>query len=191
MNPRPAPSVPGNTEWERFGNAAPEVSSAPSETIQKECERIEKIAKQSINKYRRSAMKPKVLGYPLLGLVLLAMSGSNAQQPPRVTGFFTDMHYIQETGDVLGDEVWIVYARGKFWATVQIAEGSPEPPVVVPVEVSGSTVKFAITQKQVGPDGKPVPDLVIPFEGTVTQFGLSGTANSGPFNLQRHASFWQ
>ncbi len=191
MNPRPAPSVPGNTEWERFNNAAPKVFSAPSETIQKECERIEKIAKQSMSRYRRSAMKPKVFVHLLLALVLLAISGSDAQQPPRVTGFFTDMHYIPETGDLLGDEVWIVYARGKFWATVQIAEGSPEPPVVVPVEVSGSTVKFSLSLKQVGPDGKPVPDLVIPFEGTVTQLGLSGTANSDPFNLQRHASFWQ
>lgn len=136
-------------------------------------------------------MKPKVFGYLLLALVLPAISGSDAQQPPRVTGFFTDMHYIQETGDVLGDEVWIVYARGKYWAAVQIAEGSPEPPVVVPVEVSGSTVKFSLSLKQVGPDGKPVPDLVIPFEGTVSQLGLSVKANAGQFNLQRRASFWQ
>jgi hypothetical protein len=120
----------------------------------------------------------------------MALYGSCAQQPPRVTGFFSDMRYIEGPGDVLGTEVWIVYARGKFWATVQMAEGAPEPPVVVPVEVSGSTIKFSIRESLVNQSGNPF-DLVISFEGTVTRAGLSGKANSVPFNLKRSASYWQ
>jgi hypothetical protein len=43
MNPRPAPHVPGSTEWERFDNAVRKVFSVPIEAIQREKERIEKL----------------------------------------------------------------------------------------------------------------------------------------------------
>jgi hypothetical protein len=64
-------------------------------------------------------------------LCVLSLMNSSAQQQPKVTGFFTDMHYIAQAGDVLGTEVWIVYARDRFWASVQEAEGEPDPPVTV------------------------------------------------------------
>lgn len=40
MNPRPAPPIPGNTQWERFDNAVRKVFSVPPEAIQKEKERM-------------------------------------------------------------------------------------------------------------------------------------------------------
>jgi hypothetical protein len=125
-------------------------------------------------------------------LLLLTVSGSNAQQGPRVTGFFTDMRYIQEAGDVIGTELWIVYARGAYWATVQIAEGEPDPPVVVPVRVSGPTVKFTLRMPLVDQNGKPAPDTVFEFAGTVSRDGLR--LDSGPFGavmLKRRNSYWQ
>jgi hypothetical protein len=131
----------------------------------------------------------------LCSLLLLAFSGSNAQQRPKVTGFFTDMHYIEGAGDLLGTEVWIVYARGGFWATVQMAEGEPDPPAVVPVEVSGSRVKFTIREPRIfGGTGKPAPDFVLNFDGTVSKAGLLFT--SSPFDpkpvlLKRGNSYWQ
>lgn len=124
-------------------------------------------------------------------LLLAAGSGSNAQQRPRVTGFFTDMHYISEAGDVVGTEVWIVGGRGEYWATVQMADGEPDPPVVAPVELSGSHVKFTVREPLVDQDGKPAPDLVIHFEGTVTRDGLSGSVNGNKFSLKRRNSYWQ
>jgi len=101
------------------------------------------------------------------------------------------MHYIQEAGDVLGTEVWIVYGGDRYYATVQIAEGSPIPPVVVPVEVSGSRVKFTVREPFVDQDGKPAPDLAIAFDGTVTRAGLSGTMGSERLDLKRRNSYWQ
>ncbi len=92
---------------------------------------------------------------------------------------------------MVGTEVWIVYARGAYWATVQMAEGSPGPPVVVPVDVSGSKVKFTVREPLIDQDGKPAPDAVIQFEGTVTRSGLSGAVNSQAFNLKRRNSYWQ
>ena len=124
-------------------------------------------------------------------LLLLIISGSSAQQRPHVTGFFSDMHYISDAGDVLGTEVWIVYARGGFWATVQMAEGAPDPPIVVPVEVSGTRVKFTVREPLVNQDGKAAPDSVTNFDGTVTRAGLAGTINSRPLSLKRRNSYWQ
>ncbi len=40
MNPHPAPSVPGNTEWERFDNAVRKVFTVPKETFVKEEKRL-------------------------------------------------------------------------------------------------------------------------------------------------------
>jgi hypothetical protein len=124
-------------------------------------------------------------------LFLAAVSGSKAQQQPKVTGFFTDMHYIQQAGDVLGSEIWIVYARGGFWATVQMAEGEPDPPVIVPVEVSGVRVKFTIKEPRVDQNGKPAPEFVMQFDGIMTRSGFDGTINSQPLRLKRGNSYWQ
>jgi hypothetical protein len=43
MNPLPAPSVPGNTEWERFDNAVRKVFSVPAEVVKRERERRDKL----------------------------------------------------------------------------------------------------------------------------------------------------
>ena len=126
--------------------------------------------------------------------LFLAVSGSIAQQGPqvpRVTGFFSDMTYIRKAGDVVGTEVWIVYARGGYYASVQIAEGEPDPPYLVPVEVSGSTgVKFTIRQPLVNQDGKPVPDALIEFQGTVSKAGLMLSMPEHKL-LKRRNSYWQ
>ena len=117
-------------------------------------------------------------------LFLLAISGSNAQRQPKVTGFFTNMHYIPEAGDVIGLEVWIVYAREHFFATVQDAEGEPDPPVVAPVDVFGSQVKFVT--------GDPAPDTITHYQGTVSKAGLMLSVDGTPASLlKRQNSFWQ
>jgi hypothetical protein len=126
-------------------------------------------------------------------LFLLVVSGSIAQQRPQVphvTGFFSDMSYIPEAGDVVGTEVWIVYARGGYYASVQIAEGEPDPPYLVPVEVTGLTgVKFKISQP-LKSGRKAGPPAVIEFKGTVGNAGLMLSAPERRL-LKRRSSYWQ
>src|SRR6266849_10924659 len=100
---------------------------------------------------------------PACILFFLATYGSRAQQQPRVIGFFSDMRYIADAGDVLGTEVWIVYGGQRYYATVQVAEGAPSAPVVVPVEVSGWKVRFTIKQPVVDQEVKRAPDVVTNF----------------------------
>jgi hypothetical protein len=117
-------------------------------------------------------------------LLLLVVSISPAQQRPQIGGYFSNVHYA--SGDALGTAVWIVNSEGDFWATVQTAEGHLTYPVVVPVEVKVSRVKFTVKYTLTSSTGKPA-DEVIDFEGTVTQAGLK--LDSG--DLLKRRNSWQ
>jgi hypothetical protein len=58
-------------------------------------------------------------------IVLLVLSdGQSTQSRPllRITGRYTNMHLIEEAGDVLGFELKIVFTGGRFQGALQIAE---------------------------------------------------------------------
>lgn len=114
-----------------------------------------------------------------------------AQERPRITGFFSDMRLIPENGDLLGTEIWIVYARNRHWATVQLAEGEPGKPLVVPVEVTGTKIRFTFPLELYHSDGSRAPDRLFRFEGEVSRAGLAGMFNGNPVLLKRRQSFWQ
>jgi hypothetical protein len=102
------------------------------------------------------------------------------------------MHYVPEAGDLVGMEVWIISVGGDYFATVEIAEGVPTVPIVVPAEVSGSRVKFTIRYSNADQNGKALPDSVTVYEGSVTKAGFSGKVlNGGQFSLRRKSSYWQ
>lgn len=119
----------------------------------------------------------------------VAATLSPGQQQPRVTGFFSDFAYHAETGDVGGVEIFISYAvlRGgehrQHYAYVQIAEGVPLEPQLVPVTVNGSRISFNLT-------GDDAP--ISPFVGTVSRDSLVGRFNNGwEVRLPRRASYWR
>jgi hypothetical protein len=124
-------------------------------------------------------------------LSLPADLGRDGAEEVPVTGFFTNMEYIDGAGDVVGMEVWIVYARGKYWATVQLAQGEPDPPVVVPVQVLAQQVSFGIKQPSIRSDRHSAPGLILKFEGTVTRTSLTGTFANERVMLKRGPTYWQ
>jgi hypothetical protein len=124
-------------------------------------------------------------------LILAIATSSKGQQESRVTGFFSDMRHVSQARDVQGTEIWIVYGGGHYWATVQVAQGAPAVPAVVPVEVSGAQVRFSLTQRSLKPDGTAAEDVVLRFNGTVTKSGLTGVLGSEHVVLKRRQSYWQ
>lgn len=104
-----------------------------------------------------------------------------------VTGIYSDMGHVRETGDVIGTEIFILYAadgpEGRYWAVVQFAEGVPEPPQLVPVEVRGSSVE--LTASFAGYDMR--------FRGRIGADALEGEFDGpiGRIRLPRRDSFWQ
>ncbi len=91
------------------------------------------------------------------------------------------MRYIADAGDVVGTEVLIVFTGDGYRAVVQIAEGVPEVPVVVPTEVEGTDVSFTL----------PTDYGNLRFTGRVTRAALVGTLGSERVSLRRGKSYWQ
>jgi hypothetical protein len=122
----------------------------------------------------------------IAGLVLTSAAHA-ADRAPRVTGFFSDMHYNEEGGDVIGTEVHIVVTRGGYHAVVQCAEGEPGVSVVVPVVASGSAIEFEL------PDQQQILCCPGRFRGTVSKDALRGKFDGcgDKLVLKRKRSYWQ
>ena len=103
------------------------------------------------------------------------------------TGTFSSFKYYDESGDVVGLEVFITYSRDGYFATVQGAEGVPGKPVVVPVQISGNALSFTVPNSNdyIGYHGE--------FTGLVKNEGLYLKVKgiSQQLFLPRRASYWQ
>ena len=123
---------------------------------------------------------PRFRFVTILMMALALPLAAGSPPSPDVRGLYSNMTYVEEAGDVVGMEVFIVFGRG-FYATVQEAEGEPDPPVLVPVIVRGQSVRFTLPDKRT-------------FVGTVTSKGLKGhfIGNKGSDQfLRRGKSYWQ
>jgi hypothetical protein len=69
-----------------------------------------------------------------------------------VPDIYSNLSLEQETGDIGGMQVVLHYSYGGTWATVIIASGVPDDPVLVPVKVDYPNIEFTL------------PD-VAPYEG--------------------------
>ena len=122
-------------------------------------------------------------GIGVAAVALLTITSSAGTRGPRVTGIYSDMRYIDEAGDVVGTEVFVVYSAEGYYAVIQVAEGKPSVPTVVPMTVDGARVSFSLPGEQGG-------GL---FRGQVTDSSLSGRFADGraPWDLKRGKSYWQ
>ncbi len=109
-----------------------------------------------------------------------------AKQRVQVTGIFSDLRYSNESGDVIGLEIFIVYA-GDYYATIQVAEGFPEPPFVVKLQVKDSSIEFTLPEKTGSLSG------LGKFTGKITATGLNGKFEHETEKraLKRKNSYWQ
>jgi hypothetical protein len=115
----------------------------------------------------------------------------NAQstKPANPTGLFGRLEFHKESGDVTGLEVFVVKGRSGYVAVVQIAEGVPADPVVVPITLDGAILSFEVLA------GK----TRLRYQGTVRADGLYGKFDNGAFSerddglfvLIRGRSYWQ
>jgi len=101
------------------------------------------------------------------------------------------MHYIAQTGDVVGTEITIIPQYQTAYAIFQCSEGAPSDPVFVPVSINGNEIQFTVHTRDKSCDGV--------FAGTITARGLKLVApneNKGqkPSEagelLSRRASYW-
>ena len=119
------------------------------------------------------------------GVGLLAQNSAAAKP----TGLFGRLEYHKEAGDVVGLEVFIMKGRSGHRGVIQIAEGVPEDPVLVPVRVDGTVLSFEMRSG----------NETLHYKGTVRPDGLYGKFDNGAFSdradgfflLKRGHSYWQ
>ncbi|MBW7889205.1 MAG: hypothetical protein H3C35_12735 [Bacteroidetes bacterium] len=107
-----------------------------------------------------------------------------SQQKEALTGCYTNLEYLKETGDVVGIEITIVFStdgtNNQYYALVQEAHGKPNPPFLVKLETSKEGISFT------NPAGKI-------FKGKITKKELTGKydGTDETLKLKRKKSYWQ
>lgn len=117
----------------------------------------------------------------LLGIISTGISAHGTS--PKTTGIYTDMSYNAEGGDVIGTEIFVVDTNHGYYVVFQSGDGEPSVPVVVPAEVSGSSIHFTLPSGMVGGS----------FTGTIGATELIGSfsSNHQTIHLKRKTSYWQ
>lgn len=108
--------------------------------------------------------------------------------PAQITGIYSDLHYGEISGDIGGTEIFIMLAESSpYMATVQIAQGVPTDPVLVPVKVTGNDIEFSF------PAGSEMAKSYGTYHGTISARGLTGKfANEEEKTfLKRKPSHWE
>jgi len=126
----------------------------------------------------------------IIMLITTTTSVMGSEQQAQVTGIYSNLQYIEEAGDLLGTELFIVSGPNGYEVVVQVAEGVPGPILTVPVVVTGTHVRFIVPRPsfgagtyegEIGPKG---------FEGVVTAT-FNGRVLTTPIRLARKNSYWQ
>ena len=117
--------------------------------------------------------------------VLLAM-GSGAEEKVKLTGTFSTLRFHSEAGDLLGEEIRIVYTTDGYQGMLQMAEGEPSEVYLFPVDITDSKLSFRVKGHGI---------YAGRFKGTIDSKGLQGTLSldgGGKIELRlpREKSYW-
>jgi hypothetical protein len=129
-------------------------------------------------------MKTKFFSAIVASLCFALFASVVLAAKPKLTGIYSDMAYNAEGGDVLGDEAFIVFSAKGYYVVFQGGEGEPYPPVVVPAQVDGTSIRFTLPE---------LVDARGEFRGRVVGDELVGSfkSNGQTLHLKRKNSYWQ
>lgn len=120
-------------------------------------------------------------------VVVFTWIGISSSKEIKYTGTFSSLRYHDESGDLLGAELRIVYTRLGYQGVLQIAEGGAGELILIPsLTFNNEKMSFKISEP-----GK----YRGVFEGTITQEGIVGVFNyvTGGvlrLDLKRKPSYW-
>jgi hypothetical protein len=122
----------------------------------------------------------------LICFTATAVKVTLAQKQVKITGTFSDMHFVKEPGDLLGTEIKIVFAGGSYQGVLQFAEGGPSELVIVKIQKDGNKISFSIS------DDNPYAGE---FQGSVSSEALQGefrfkSGGTEKVTLHRGKSYW-
>jgi hypothetical protein len=124
----------------------------------------------------------------------MRLPSNAAESRVRIPGIYSGLSYHQESGDLLGTELFIVPSSDQqdgYVVFVQRWEGGTTFPVVVAVQVDGNELVFEV----------PAPSLAKgEYRGRVTEKGFTGiwryrmsdgSYREEPIQLSRKKSYWE
>lgn len=106
------------------------------------------------------------------------------EEKVKVTGIYSDLAFNKESGDVLGEELLIVFSREGYYVVFQSSEGEPIAPVVIPAKIDGQKISFTLPANM-AERGK--------FIGKFSRNWLIGKfqGSGQELHLKRKNSYWQ
>jgi hypothetical protein len=138
----------------------------------------------------------RAIAIAVLSIAVVAGSriavASDAKPTAQISGIYSDLYFSREGGDLLGQEIFVVFAGNSgYFAFVQCWQGGTTPPVTVPAQVKGNTLSLDV----------PAPSLCEgTYTGSITKAGFTGTwshrlvdgtIQNDPVRLKRKRSYWQ
>lgn len=109
-----------------------------------------------------------------------AQSVSTVPERHDVTGTYSDMTHVDESGDVVGVEIHLLRASSGFFVVFQDAEGVLRDPYLVRAKVEAGRVEFVLPYRD-GYSGK--------FVGQMRPHGLIGSFMDGQVNSHGETEF--
>jgi len=120
----------------------------------------------------------------LLAILFLFAPTSGFSEQPKVqlTGIFSSFEYGDESGDLGGYEIFVIYSNG-HWVLYQEAFGEPSTPSLVKAKIDGLNIEFTVADLQ----GHKKT-----FKGKISKTHLIGKFDNGDqLKLPRKKSYWQ
>ncbi|WP_367298671.1 hypothetical protein [Hafnia alvei] len=107
-----------------------------------------------------------------------------AKLPFKVTGIYSSLSFNTESGDIVGEEIMVVFSNKGYIATYQSSDGEPTIPVVTKVNIVNDTITFTLP---------PPFDIQGEFIGVISKNMLTGKfkKSNQVLILERKNSYWQ
>jgi hypothetical protein len=101
-------------------------------------------------------MLRRIVGFYLLMFLVVASAVAVKPKATKITGIFSNMYYLEQAGDLLGEEAHIVYSSNGYYILFQQSIGEPGIPVLTPLRVTGTRISFTL------------PDSTVEYHGVFT-----------------------
>lgn len=109
---------------------------------------------------------------------------ASPELPFKITGIYSSLSFNEESGDLLGNELIVVFSKNGYVVIYQSSEGDPSVPVITQAIINGREISFLL------PDTITTQGI---FTGEISSKGLNGKfQTSGQvLDLNRKNSYWQ
>jgi hypothetical protein len=121
-------------------------------------------------------------------LLTLGQLGGAASPQIKITGIYSDLHYIEESGDFIGMELLVLPGDGDpvhCPAFFQLAEGQRPTAVVVDLQVVADHFEFRV------PANGDSPEMRFSVRFTAHEAVVSNTVAGTEEHLRRGRSYWE